>query len=626
MCRASGWVPPSPTSVPETPVARRSVNNQIAGVFSFGADYYTPTNINPDLDQRVDSTFGEVAVMNQVANPAAKNWINATLATDNTGPYDLVLDMSRQAFGADGVADPLNINVTTSATGVLTITVTDLAHPYSRYNGVYAQVNAAQVHDLVIKGTDDHETVTVSGGLPIAGKFTFQGGGGNDSLTLNLGGPANSVTLPPGGIVFDGGNGSNSLIVNDTSALPGGTLKRSQLSLTHVDTWSLTGSANFTVDQNATIENVTLSQNGVLNLTSLLTVGTSFVWGDGGTIKGTADLTAATQALVTVVGSGEKRLQGVRWVNLGVVRVTGTGNLALNNGASIQNLGTFDLQAGANLSPDESAGDPGTEQFVNSGLLLKSGGQGIANFGRNGNAHLALVNLNQVQVQSGTLRLSGDASGAGSIDISGGTLELSLGYYDFPSGALVTGSGTLSGVGGDTTTIEGAVSMLGQVNFAAGTFNVAAGGRIAAANGILIGPNATLTGDGILVGTVTNTGHINPGAVGGLGTLTIQGDYIQNGSAVLWAEIGQGNVSDLLNVTGAATINGGQLYALALDPLHFRPASGTTFTILMAKSVTARVNQVVAPGVGPAPSTEPPVDITVAIGSSVTITYLERKR
>jgi hypothetical protein len=602
------------------------MNNQITAIVSAGysGGIAAPGVKQPAVSQNRGS-FGWIDMMNQVAYPKYQDWIDKTLAADNTGPYDLVLDMSKQAFGADGVADHLNINVST-VDGKLTITVFDTGHPYTLYNGTYAQVPASQVHDLVIEGTQDSEAVTVSGDLKISGAFKFQGGGGNDSLVLNMAGMKNSVPLPPGGILFDGGGGSNTLAVNDTSGLTDGTLRLSQLTLTKIDSLAITSNASFKVDTNhAAFTNMSLSQYGVLNLANPLTVNRSFEWGPGGTIKGTADLTTDISTITTFTYDSEKRLQGVRWDNWGKVAVIGPGNIALNNGAQIYNFGTFDLKTDAHLDPDEFDGDPGTEEFINAGLLVKSGGKGISGFGRNGNAHLALVNLGKVQVKSGTLRLSGDARGTGSMDIEGGTLELSLGHYDFPRAATVTGSGTLSGVGGDVTTIEGTISMLGRVNFGAGKYTVAAGGTIDARQGILIGSNATLTGEGKLVGTVTNAGEINPGSVEGLGTLTIQGDYIQIGSAVLWVELDQGGHSDHLIVSGSATIKGGLIWAQPLDPKHFRPHAGTTFTLLKAKSVTARVDQVEVPGVSAGPPTEPPIDGKAEIdGKAVKITYLKR--
>ena len=74
---------------------------------------------------------------------------------------------------------------------------------------------------------------------------------------------------------------------------------------------------------------------------------------------------------------------------------------------------------------------------------------------------------------------------------------------------------------------------------------------------------------------MTNNGTINPGTVGGAGTLTINGAYSGSGSITL--DIGGTTVGsyDVLAVTGNASLSGGTLNADSIN--GFTPAQGNAF-------------------------------------------------
>ena len=74
----------------------------------------------------------------------------------------------------------------------------------------------------------------------------------------------------------------------------------------------------------------------------------------------------------------------------------------------------------------------------------------------------------------------------------------------------------------------------------------------------LVGRNGTLKGIGQL-GDTTVAGIVAPG--NSIGTLTINGDYVQTATGVYQAELAPGGHSDQLRVTGTATL-GGTLIAL----------------------------------------------------------------
>ncbi len=143
----------------------------------------------------------------------------------------------------------------------------------------------------------------------------------------------------------------------------------------------------------------------------------------------------------------------------------------------------------------------------------------------------------------GWLRLSGDNTFGGAT-VTAGILELD-------------GANRLSDdvrVDGGTLVVNGSLDgsrleVLGGVAVVNGTVS---GGSTRVARGGTLGGSGTL-GDTRVAGTVA------PG--NSIGTLTIDGDYVQEAGARFVAELLPPDQSDLLHVTGTATLNGGTLVA-----------------------------------------------------------------
>jgi outer membrane autotransporter protein len=93
---------------------------------------------------------------------------------------------------------------------------------------------------------------------------------------------------------------------------------------------------------------------------------------------------------------------------------------------------------------------------------------------------------------------------------------------------------------------------------------------------VLIGGSGRLSGSGKLQGDTTVAGTIAPG--NSIGTLTIDGNYVQTSTGVYAAELAPGERSDLLRVTGAASLDG-TLAALPEPGVYYL---GEQFTILQA--------------------------------------------
>ena len=126
---------------------------------------------------------------------------------------------------------------------------------------------------------------------------------------------------------------------------------------------------------------------------------------------------------------------------------------------------------------------------------------------------------------------------------------------------------TLSGSNGYTggTTVQGGTLVLnGSV----------VGNVVVDASGTLKGTGTV--GSNVNPGNVTNSGIFSPG--NSIGTFNITGNYTQNASAGLIIEVNPSGATDLVNVTGTASLNGS--LSVLLDPGNY--TQGETFVFLSA--------------------------------------------
>lgn len=188
-------------------------------------------------------------------------------------------------------------------------------------------------------------------------------------------------------------------------------------------------------------------------------------------------------------------------------------------------------------------------------------------------------------VSQGTLRLgaSNRLVSTGSLFIFGGaTFDLNnfsqtVGAFSGPGTAAIgTGSltfgnsldrtfqGNITGSGSFIKQGSGAFTMTANNSAYTGTTTVNDG--LLAVNGnlsnsaVTVNTNGTLGGTGT-VGRTTVSGIIAPG--NSIGTLNVNGPYVQNAGSFYNVEVNAAGQSDLINVTGTATINGGTVRVLA---------------------------------------------------------------
>jgi subtilase-type serine protease len=182
-----------------------------------------------------------------------------------------------------------------------------------------------------------------------------------------------------------------------------------------------------------------------------------------------------------------------------------------------------------------------------------------------------------VDVQGGQFLLNGSLVSTTLNSLGGSSVISTTGVLDGSALNVTGGSVTFNGLqqGADTTVGSGGSFVLNgrlvdSTLTSAGTTRVNAGALLDGSdlfvtagtvsfNGVqqdgstVVGAKGTLKGVGTL-GSTRVEGIIAPG--NSIGTLTINGDYVQTATGVYQAELAPGSRSDVLRVTGTATLDG----------------------------------------------------------------------
>ena len=370
---------------------------------------------------------------------------------------------------------------------------------------------------------------SIGGASGATGTATVAGAGSTwentDSLTVGLNGTG---TL----IVRDGGE-----VSNDFSFIGSGA--------------GSTGSV--TVDNAAWVnaDGVTIGASG----TGTLTVeGGGDVSSSGGTIGLTADAIGA----VTVAGAGS------RWMNSDFLTVgsAGTGTLTVSEGGDVSNtIGTIGGNAGATgtvtvagagsrwVNSDSLVvgfGGAGTLTVADGGMVRVEGADGLT-IARNA-ASRGVVNIGagagETAAGAGTLDVARVEFGAGE-----GALVFNHTDTDYTFTADVAGAGAIEHHAG-VTTATGALAHTGGTTIHGGEMIV--NGSIGAVDVF----GGALGGEGEIAALrLRDGGVLAPGA--SIGTMTVAGDAVFETGSTLEVEVDSDGRSDLLAVTGAATIETG---------------------------------------------------------------------
>ncbi len=242
-----------------------------------------------------------------------------------------------------------------------------------------------------------------------------------------------------------------------------------------------------------------------------------YVWSNG-TQKGSGE--TMIWGGIDIQGTSVKQLTARTLTLTGDSSWSGTGEIYLRDGATINNNGSFDIQN------DEVMRHLGGVSLTinNTSTITKSAGSGLTEL-------MAQVNNSGTMVVSqGELRLGRSAvtaTSGGSFEAASGAL-LSLSGIHNMTGASFSGDGGLTYLGGSTTSINGSYSMGGPLRVQSGTLTISTA--------------VDLTDD------VTVSG----GTLGfAASSSSITGDvFITNGTL---------DTSVALQVTGALTQSGGNL-------------------------------------------------------------------
>ena len=295
----------------------------------------------------------------------------------------------------------------------------------------------------------------------------------------------------------------------------------------------------------------------------------------------------------TLILTGINTYDGGTLLKTGILKVSQDANLGAATGPVTFNGGTLQaagaLTTSRNLTVLDNGGtfDTGTFASVFSGELSGSG--------------------TFTQQGAGSLTLNGDGSPfSGTYALISGafTLNKSLGSNLAPCSLVINPGSTWSGNG----TLVGSLNLQGDgLGFSGGlvvpsssTFNLnnTLGGKPAPCT-VMIDPGGLMTGNGTVVGTLTNKGILSPG--NSPGTLNVVGSYTQTASGTYTAEIASPSSYDRIVVTGSP---GTASLAGTLSPAllgGYRPPGNTVFPGVVTASggisgtFNSLTNQVLGP-------------------------------
>ncbi len=359
-------------------------------------------------------------------------------------------------------------------------------------------------------------------------------GGASTGLTGGLG-----VSLAGGGVEFT----NNGTISGGNGVTAGGSGLQIRAVTTVVNTGTIQGGASSTGSGGVGVDMGGPSSAAASSLTNT------------GTIRGGSGPTNATGTSIGGVGV-LVRIGNNPIVNSGLIEGTNAAAIWTNSATislNIVNSGTIRAGAGQNAIGWQTGITPTTGSLS---LELQAG---------------SIIEGNVVANASGSndvLRLSGSSNWT----LDGGLGSASQ-YRNFDklektgsSTWTVTGSGDFSGT---TSVTEGALVVNGSL----------------AGSAVTVGSGARLGGSGTVGATTLAAGsRITPG--NSIGTLTINGAYVQNAGAVYEVEIDPGTAtSDRIQVNGTATLASGA----AIQVINYTGAAfvaGQRYTILTSTGLS----------------------------------------
>jgi len=335
-------------------------------------------------------------------------------------------------------------------------------------------------------------TATASSTITGAGDFQVTGG------TANLFGSVTTL----GGHVFSGGTinlGDNYNPANNDISIAGCTV-------------------NFDGSNPVSAASLTVSGYGSLGGSSLVAVSGPMTWNSGFAITG-SNRVIANGGLT--ISSGDESLIGRTLVNMASGLWTNDVNhsFVLGSGAVLSNApgATFDCVGSSTIEPTTGGGT-----VANAGLFRTIGAPATTI------VEVPFNNNGTVEVQSGTLSLSGGGTNLGAIDVfANATLSLGGGFTLAP-GASITGPGQLLLTSAPAAAnLAGTVSVSGSNTFGFGVANLT-GNYVCSGNALTIeGGTANFNSSNVIFPSSLTVGGY--GSLGGSNLVTVSGPMTWNG-------------------------------------------------------------------------------------------------
>jgi hypothetical protein len=358
----------------------------------------------------------------------------------------------------------------------------------------------------------DAGTLTVQNGVAFnnSGTVEIQTG----TLLLAGGGLSSGILMTTNAVLVEWANGTFAL--NAGAQLNGPGLYRI--------------STTVTANTNIVVQNLDLL-SGTLDGTGTVTISNAMAW-TGGIMTGSGRTLIAPGAALNLSSVGTVSLIGRTLENSGIALVTGAGGVSLQAGAIITNRAgsLFEIQSAASFGSIFTG-----NRIDNAGTFRKSVNAGTMTVP----SAVSFNNSGTVEIQTGTLNLSGGGTHSGSFSVPSGTALTLDGTHTAGASSSISGAGRFA-VNGGTATLAGLVNVSGSNTFSASTANLT-GNYICTNNTLTISGTAIFDGTGIVAPAVV----VLSGTLGGSNLVTV-------GSVMNWTAGLMSGSGRTLIVPGAA--------------------------------------------------------------------------